>query len=75
MDGRISVCDLFSPLVHQEQNLTNLTDCYVKALQDNINNQFEESLPVLTAFHMFDVTAIFWHGLKGVWSQRHRNSG
>ena len=43
---------------HQEQNLINLTDWYVKALQENINNRFDESLPVLTAFRIFDVTAI-----------------
>lgn len=28
-DGRLSVCDLSSPLAHQEQNLTKLTDRYV----------------------------------------------
>ena len=57
-DGRLSVCDLSSPSAHQEQNLTNLTDRYVKALQENINNLFDESLPVLTAFRIFHVTAI-----------------
>lgn len=57
-DGRLSVCDLSSPSAHQEQKLTNLTDRYVKALQENINNRFDESLPVLTAFRIFDVTAI-----------------
>lgn len=35
-----------------------MTDRYVKALQENINNRFDESLPVLTAFRIFDVTAI-----------------
>jgi len=49
---------LSSPSAHQEQNLTNLTDRYVKALQENINNRFDESVPVLIAFRIFDVTAI-----------------
>lgn len=47
-----------SPSAHQEQNLTNLTDRHVKALQENINNRFDESLQVLTALRIFDVTAI-----------------
>jgi len=49
---------LSSPSTHQEQNLTNLTDQYVQALQENINNRFDESLPFLTAFRIFDVSAI-----------------
>ena len=57
-DSRLSVCDVSSPSAHQEQNLTNLTDRYVKALQENSNNRFDESLPVLTAFRIFDVTAL-----------------
>ena len=43
MDGRLSVCDLSSPLAHQEKNLTSLTDRYVKALKKNIKNRFGES--------------------------------
>lgn len=57
-DGRLSVCDVSSSSAHQEQNLTNLTDRYVKALHENINHRFDESLPVLTAFRIFDVTAL-----------------
>ena len=57
-DDRLSVCDLSSPSAHQEQNLTNLTDRYVKALKEKIKHRFDESLPVLTAFRIFDVTAI-----------------
>ena len=57
-DGRLSVCNLSSPSAHQEQNLTNLTDRYVKALKEKIKHRFDESLPVLTAFRIFDVTAI-----------------
>ena len=57
-DDRLSVCDLSSPSAHQEQNLTNLTDRYVKALKEKIKHRFNESLPVLTAFRIFDVTAI-----------------
>ena len=57
-DDRLSACDLSSPSAHQEQNLTNPTDRYVKALKEKIKHRFDESLPVLTAFRIFDVTAI-----------------
>lgn len=57
MTGFQFVIDLLHS-AHQEQNLTNLTDQYVKALRENTNNQFNKSLPVLTALHIFDVTAI-----------------
>lgn len=47
-DGRLSVCDLSSPLAHQEQNLTSLTDRYVKALKKNIKTDLARAIAVPT---------------------------
>ena len=55
-----------SPSAHQEQNLINLTDWYVKALQENINNRFDESLPVLTAIPNRSEVGFKEYGVKDV---------
>lgn len=47
-DGRLSVCDLSSPLAHQEKNLTSLTDRYVKALKKNIKTDLARAIAVPT---------------------------
>ena len=38
--------------------MTSLTQKYVTALKENIDSRFENSLPVLIAFEIFDPTAI-----------------
>ena len=47
-DGRLSVCDLSSPLAHQEQNLSSLTDRYVKALKKNIKTDLARAIAMPT---------------------------
>ena len=58
MGARLSNCDLPPLSDYQEVNFTKLTDKYVKALEENTNNRFDESLPILTTFRILDVTAI-----------------
>ncbi len=41
-----------------EKQLTTLTKVYVAALRDNINNRFDGSIPVLTAFGIFNTLAV-----------------
>ena len=41
-----------------EEQLKNLTIKYVDALKENIENRFEGNLKVLTAFRVFDPTAV-----------------
>ena len=38
--------------------MTTLTQKYVTALNENIDSRFEDSVPVLTAFKVFDPTAV-----------------
>ena len=42
--ARLSNCDLPPLSDYQEVNLTKLTNKYVKALEENTNNRFDESL-------------------------------
>ena len=42
--ARLSSCDLPPLSDYQEVNLTKLTNKYVKALEENTNNRFDESL-------------------------------
>ena len=56
--GRLSKCDLPILAEFHEQSLTSLTQKYVTALKENIDSRFENSLPVLTAFEIFDPTAV-----------------
>lgn len=53
-EGRLSQCDLPKLTDFHKQRLANLTKKYVTALKENINSRFEDSLPVLTAFKIFD---------------------
>ena len=41
-----------------EEQLKKLTIKYVNALKENIENRFEGNLKVLTAFRVFDPTAV-----------------
>ena len=43
---------------HDETLLRNLTSKYVHALQDNIASHFKDSLPILSAFKIFDPVAV-----------------
>ena len=56
--GRLSTCELPALTGFHEQSLTSLTQKYITALKENINSRFEDSLPVLTAFRIFDPTAV-----------------
>lgn len=38
--------------------LRNLTSKYIRALQENINSHFKGSLPILSAFKIFDPVAV-----------------
>uniref|UniRef100_A0A8C4X0B0 Uncharacterized protein n=1 Tax=Eptatretus burgeri TaxID=7764 RepID=A0A8C4X0B0_EPTBU len=56
--GRLAACDI-PPLTESSgQQLAHLTEKYVSALIENINNRFQNSLEVLTAFRIFDPTAV-----------------
>ena len=55
--GRLATTEVsFTPTA--ESYLQNLTVKYTDSLKDNINNGFSESLPVLSAFKIFDPIAI-----------------
>ena len=56
--GRLSQCDIQPLSVLDEQRLTTLTKAYVAALRDNINNRFDGSIEVLTAFKIFNPLAV-----------------
>ena len=56
--GRLSQCDMRPLGASDEKQLTTLTKAYVAALKDNINNRFDGSIPVLTAFRIFDPLAV-----------------
>ena len=56
--GRLSTCELPALTGFHEQSLTSLTQKYITALKEHINSRFEDSLPVLTAFRIFDPTAV-----------------
>ena len=56
--GRLSTCELPALTGFHEQSLTSLTQKNITALKENINSRFEDSLPVLTAFRIFDPTAV-----------------
>lgn len=56
--GRLSQCDIRPLVALDEKQLTTLTKAYVAALRDNINNRFDGSIPVLTAFRIFNPLAV-----------------
>ena len=53
-DGRLSRCDLGVFSQFHENQLKNLTTKYIKALKENIQDQFDGNLPVITAFEIFN---------------------
>lgn len=55
--GRLSLCG-FEITPAQEQQMANLFQKYVITLKSNINRRFEDSLPVITAFQIFDPTSV-----------------
>ncbi|XP_068690462.1 E3 SUMO-protein ligase KIAA1586-like [Montipora foliosa] len=55
--GRLSGTEL-TLTQSSESYLENLTVRYINSLKDNITDRFSESLPVLSAFKIFDPTAI-----------------
>ena len=57
-DGRLHYSGLTSLTAHDETLLRNLTSKYVHALQDNIASHFKDSLPILSAFKIFDPVAV-----------------
>lgn len=56
--GRLSNYDLPTHNNTQEQHLINLTQKYTTALKENIESRFEDSLPALEAFQIFDPTTV-----------------
>ena len=56
--GRLQRCELPVISPHMEEQLKNLTIKYVDALKENIEKRFEGNLKVLTAFRVFDPTAV-----------------
>ena len=48
-----------------EEQLNSLTTKYVDALKENIQNRFDGNLKVLTAFKVFDPTAVPKRGEAG----------
>ena len=57
-NGRLQRCDLPNVTPHMEEQLNSLTTKYVDALKENIQNRFDGNLKVLTAFKVFDPTAV-----------------
>ena len=57
MDGRLSGCEMTLG-ANDERILVNLTKRYAHSLVENITNRFSNSLPVLTAFKIFDPLAL-----------------
>lgn len=57
-DGRLHYIGLTPLTAHDETLLRNLTSKYVHALQDNIASHFKDSLPILSAFKIFDPVAV-----------------
>ena len=57
-DGRLHYSALTPLTAHDETLLRNLTSKYVHALQDNIASRFKDSLPILSAFKIFDPVAV-----------------
>ena len=57
-DGRLHYSGLTPLTAHDETLLRNLTSKYVHALQDNIASRFKDSLPILSAFKIFDPVAV-----------------
>lgn len=57
-DGRLHYSGLTPLTAHNETLLRNLTSKYVHALQDNIASRFKDSLPILSAFKIFDAVAV-----------------
>ena len=57
-DGRLHNSGLTPLTAHDETLLKNLTSKYVLALQDNIASPFKGSLPILSAFKIFDPVAV-----------------
>ena len=57
-NGRLQRCDLPSVTPHMEEQLNCLTTKYVDALKENIQNRFDGNHKVLTAFKVFDQTAV-----------------
>ena len=57
-NGRLQRCDLPSLTPHMEEQLKSLTTRYLDALKENIENRFDGNLKVLTAFKVFDPTAV-----------------
>jgi len=56
--GRLQRCKIPVMSPHMEEQLKNLTIKYVDALKENIENRFAGNLTVLTAFRVFDPTAV-----------------
>ena len=56
--GRLSQCGLPPFTQSDEVQLERLTYKYIYALKENIPNRFGDSLPVLTAFKIFDPLAV-----------------
>lgn len=57
-DGRLHNSGLTPLTAHDETLLKNLTSKYVRALQDNIASRFKDSLPIPSAFKIFDPVAV-----------------
>ena len=57
-NGRLQICELPIMSPDMEEQLKNLIVKHVDALKENIENRFEGNLKVLTAFRVFDLTAV-----------------
>ena len=57
-DGRLHYSGLTPLTAHDETLLRNLTSKYVHALQNNIASRFKDSLPILSAFKIFDPVVV-----------------
>ena len=56
--GRLSNCNRPTLPDFHEKNLTTLAKKYVTVLKENADSRFKDSLSILTAFQVFDPTAV-----------------
>ena len=56
-DGRLSLCGM-NPTPYQYREVTCLLSKYVVSLKKNIDHRFQEALPVVSSFSIFDPLAV-----------------
>ena len=58
VNGRLHRCNSLELTTHSKGLITSLSKQYVQALKDNVSNQFDGNLPVLSTFKVFHSMSI-----------------